>query len=159
MSRGWIVYILMFGVLGVGLWAVLRFGAKLHAPEEIAGTWKVRWETTNPSGGPAEGTLAVDQSGRFCTFHFDEHRRTISMKMIDGSAAIAWASDTIKVALTTVTYSPAQDTDDFFNDVTNEVTGTGYTAGGATLGTKSSTYDTATDTIRLDLWDDNLEPA
>ena len=86
MSRGWIVYILMFALLGVGLWAVLRIGAKLHAPDEIAGTWKVRWETTNPSGGPAEGTLAVDQSGRFCTFHFDEHRRTLSMKMIDGSA-------------------------------------------------------------------------
>jgi hypothetical protein len=86
MSRGWIVYILMFALLGVGLWAVLRIGAKLRAPEEIAGTWKVRWETESPTGGAKEGTLAVDQSGRFCTFHFDGNRRSFSMKMIEGTA-------------------------------------------------------------------------
>ena len=73
--------------------------------------------------------------------------------MIDGSAAIAWASATIKVALTTSTYTPNQDTHHFFSDVTNEVTGTGYTAGGATLGSKTSTYDSATDQIRLDAAD------
>lgn len=57
------------------------------------------------------------------------------------------------MSLHTNSYSPAQDTDDFWNDATNEVTGTGYTTGGATLGTKTSTYDTATDTIRLDAAD------
>lgn len=49
---------------------------------------------------------------------------------------IAWkatAGDTIKVALCTSTYSPNQDTHDFFDDITNEVVGAGYTAGGATL--------------------------
>ena len=45
-------------------------------------------------------------------------------------------TDTIKVALCTSTYTPAQ-THDYFNDVTNEVSGTGYTAGGATLGSKT----------------------
>jgi hypothetical protein len=72
-----------------------------------------------------------------------------NQKQLDGSSAIVWSSGTIKVALTTATYSPNQDTHDFFDDVTNEITGTGYTAGGATLGTKTSTYDTATDQIRL----------
>lgn len=87
MSRGWTVYILMFAMFGVGLWAVLRVGSALEAPAEIAGTWKVRWESDSPTSGPEEGTLTVDQSGRFCTFHFDdEHGRSFSMKMVEGSA-------------------------------------------------------------------------
>jgi hypothetical protein len=85
MSRGWIVYIFMFALLGVGLWAVMRVGATLRAPTEIAGTRKVRWETESPTGEAREGTLAVDQSGQFCTFHFDGQRRSFSMKMIGGT--------------------------------------------------------------------------
>jgi hypothetical protein len=51
---------------------------------------------------------------------------------------VDWVTDTIKCTLHTVTYSFAQDTDDFFNDATNELsTAGGYTAGGVTLGTKS----------------------
>jgi hypothetical protein len=50
-------------------------------------------------------------------------------------------ADTIKVALVTSSYTPDQDAHDFFNDVTNEVTGTGYTAGGATLASKTVTQD------------------
>jgi hypothetical protein len=46
-------------------------------------------------------------------------------------------SDTIKVALTTSSYTPSQGTHDYFSDVTNEVSGTGYTAGGATLSSKT----------------------
>ena len=43
-------------------------------------------------------------------------------------------TDTIKVALLTSSYTPDQDAHDYFNDVSSaEVTGTGYTAGGATL--------------------------
>ena len=41
--------------------------------------------------------------------------------------------DTLKVMLCTSTYTPNQATHAFKSDVTNEVTGTGYTAGGATL--------------------------
>ena len=71
----------------------------------------------------------------------------------DGSAVTDWDTDTIKVALLTG-HTPAQDTHDFFNDVSaNEITGTGYTAGGATLGTKTITYDTASDQIRMDAAD------
>jgi hypothetical protein len=43
---------------------------------------------------------------------------------------------------------PNQDTHDYFNDVTNEVTGTGYTAGGATLGTP--TIGNTLNVIKLD---------
>lgn len=48
-------------------------------------------------------------------------------------------TDTIKCALTTSSYTPNLDTHDRFDDVTNEVTGTGYTAGGATLGSVTVT--------------------
>jgi hypothetical protein len=61
-------------------------------------------------------------------------------KIMDGS--IDLDTDTIKVALTTSSYSPSQDNDDFFNDVTNEVGASGtYVAGGATLANKTVTQD------------------
>lgn len=63
---------------------------------------------------------------------------------------VDWASDTIKVALTTSSYTPNQDTHAFFSDVTNEITGAGYTAGGATLASRSVTYDSASNETRLD---------
>jgi hypothetical protein len=63
-------------------------------------------------------------------------------------------SDTIKVALLTSSYTPNQDTHDYFNDVSaNEVTGTGYTAGGITLSSKTATYDSGTNVIVLDAAD------
>jgi hypothetical protein len=45
------------------------------------------------------------------------------------------------VLLTTSTYSPNQDTHTVRSDVTNEVTGTGYTAAGVAVSGKSRTYD------------------
>jgi len=64
-------------------------------------------------------------------------------------------SDTIKVALLTSSYSPNQDTHDYYDDVnTFEVSGaTGYTAGGITLSSKTSTYDSANNVIILDAAD------
>ena len=63
---------------------------------------------------------------------------------------VDWVTDTIKVALTTSSYTPDQDAHDFFNDVTNEVAnGNGYTSGGATLGTKSVNYDGTTNVTSL----------
>lgn len=50
-------------------------------------------------------------------------------------------TDTIKVALVTSSYTPNQDTHEDFADVTNEVSGTGYTAGGASLANKAVTAD------------------
>jgi len=50
-------------------------------------------------------------------------------------------TNTIKVALVTSTYTPNQDTHEDMADVTNEITGTGYTAGGATITTPAVTAD------------------
>jgi len=67
---------------------------------------------------------------------------------------VDWDSDTIKVALLSSSYTPNQDTHDYYDDVsTYEVSGTGYTAGGQTLGSKTITYDAATNVIILDAAD------
>lgn len=52
-------------------------------------------------------------------------------------------TDTLKLALVTGTYTPDA-AHDFFSDITNEVTATGYTAGGATLANKSVALDSTT---------------
>ena len=63
-------------------------------------------------------------------------------KVLTGS--IDLDTDTFKCMLVTASYSPDKDLHDFRNDVTNEVSGTGYTAGGATV-TVGVTDDTAND--------------
>lgn len=60
---------------------------------------------------------------------------------------IDFDTDTFKVLLTTSSYTENKDTHDFRDDVTNEVTGTGYTAGG----------NTATVTVNLDTANDRLD--
>jgi hypothetical protein len=62
-------------------------------------------------------------------------------------------TDVIKIMLTTSAYTPLQDTHDYKDDVTNEITGTGYTATGATLGTKTSVYTGGTNTWAFDAAD------
>lgn len=62
---------------------------------------------------------------------------------------IDWDSDTLKVMLCTSSYTPNQDTHRYKSDVTNEVTGTGYTATGATLGSVSVTYTGATNVLSV----------
>lgn len=69
------------------------------------------------------------------------------------SFPVDFDTDTIKVALVTSAYTPDFDAHDYFNDVTNEVSGTGYTAGGATLGTVTVTLDTANDRVDFDAAD------
>jgi hypothetical protein len=66
---------------------------------------------------------------------------------------IDWDTDTIKVALVANTYTPNQDTHTYFSDITGEVTGTGYTAGGQALASKTITYTGATNIIALDAAD------
>lgn len=61
---------------------------------------------------------------------------------------IDFDTDTFKVLLTTSGYTENKDTHDFRDAVTNEVTGTGYTAGGNTV-TVTVALDTAND--RLDI--------
>ena len=53
----------------------------------------------------------------------------------------------IRVMLCTSSYTPNQDTHESKSDVTGEVVGTGYTSGGASLSSRTLTYDEATNTI------------
>jgi hypothetical protein len=70
-------------------------------------------------------------------------------KFLDGG--INLTSDTIKVSLHTVTYTPNFDTNEFFTDATNELaTAGGYTAGGVTLATKVTAYDATNDRATFD---------
>lgn len=62
-----------------------------------------------------------------------------------------WDTNTIKCLLTTSTYTPNQDTHASLADITNEVTGTGYTTGGATLASKTNA--TTNNVITLDAAD------
>jgi hypothetical protein len=59
-------------------------------------------------------------------------------------------TDTVKAMLVTSTYAPNIDTHAFRSDVTNEVVGTGYTAGGAALTTKTVTQDNTNDRAVFD---------
>ena len=68
---------------------------------------------------------------------------------------IDWEDDTIRCALTTSTYSPDKDTDEFFDDISNEVVGVGYTAKGETLTTAAVNVDTVNDEVQLD--SDNVQ--
>lgn len=64
--------------------------------------------------------------------------------------SIDFDTDTFKVMLTTSTYTENKDTHDFRDDVTNEVTGAGYTGGGNTV-TVTVTLDTANDRVDISL--------
>lgn len=62
---------------------------------------------------------------------------------------INYSTDTIKVMLLTSTATPNKDTWTKRSDVTNEVTGTGYTAGGATLTQSVGSVDTTNDRVDI----------
>ena len=66
---------------------------------------------------------------------------------------VDWDSDTIKVMLCSA-LTIDQDGDIYLADVTKtEITGTGYTAGGATLASKTIGYTAGTNVIKLDAAD------
>lgn len=62
-------------------------------------------------------------------------------------------TDTIKMSLHGNSYTPDMDNDDYHNDATDEITGTGYTAGGATLANVAVTHDDTNDRAELDFDD------
>lgn len=64
---------------------------------------------------------------------------------------IDWVADTVKIAFVTSSYTPNQDTDEHYSDVSaNEIAGSGgYSTGGATLANKAKSYDSATNEERL----------
>lgn len=55
------------------------------------------------------------------------------------------ATDDVKVGLVTSTYTVNIDTHEDWADITNELSGTGYTAGGAALANEAVTKDTTDD--------------
>jgi hypothetical protein len=60
-------------------------------------------------------------------------------------------SDTIKCSLHTSSYTPNQDTHQYWDvNVTNEVSGTGYTAGGAIISSPTFALDGASNTWKFD---------
>lgn len=64
---------------------------------------------------------------------------------------IDFNTDTIKVMLLDNTHTPDQDAHNYLDDVVaDEVSGTGYTAGGATLTTATLTYTAGTNVFKLD---------
>lgn len=66
-------------------------------------------------------------------------------KMLINTAALDLEAEDNKVAMITNSATPNFDTHDFFNDLSaNEVSGTGYTAGGAALTGTQITVDSGT---------------
>lgn len=60
------------------------------------------------------------------------------------------AGTAVKLALLDSSVAPDQDADEAWTDITSEITGTGYTAGGATLSTKTVTYASRVTTFDAD---------
>lgn len=72
---------------------------------------------------------------------------------------IDFDGDTFKVILLSSSYAPNQDTHRYKSDLSNEVTGTGYTAGGATLANVTVAYDSSTNTLKFDADDVSWNPS
>lgn len=68
------------------------------------------------------------------------------------TGAIDFDTNSFKIELVTSSYTPNKDTHTKRSDVTNEVSGTGYTAGGAST-TVTVTNDTANDRIDINFSD------
>jgi len=71
-----------------------------------------------------------------------------SAKVKFATKVFNWTTDTIKVMLVNG-YTPNIDTHSSRADVTNEASGTGYTAGGVALGTLACTQDNTNDRAQL----------
>lgn len=83
------------------------------------------------------------------TFNLYDQWRDI---VADPTRAAAIAG-TLKLAFVTATYSVDQNLHDFFNDITNEVTGTGYTAGGNACATPTWTGPDGSGVLTFDAAD------
>lgn len=70
--------------------------------------------------------------------------------LLRGNGADVQGAGAIKVALLTATYTPDIDAHTVYGDLTNELSGTGYTSGGAVLTGVSVTADNTNDRGKLD---------
>lgn len=66
------------------------------------------------------------------------------------SKEIHLGSDTIKLMICNSSYTPDQDIHRYKSDVTSEVSGPGYVAGGATVANINIAYDPTTNTLSFD---------
>lgn len=71
--------------------------------------------------------------------------------MLNGE--INFLTATVKAMLATSSYSPNRDTHRYKSSVTGEAVGTGYTAGGLTLASKTVTYTAGQFSVALDCAD------
>lgn len=63
------------------------------------------------------------------------------LRFMDAGWDLDEGNDDFQVALVASGYVEDQDNHDFFNDITNELSGTGYTAGGEDLANQATTQD------------------
>lgn len=72
-------------------------------------------------------------------------------KVSFGKGEIAWVSDTVRAVLLTSAYTPNQDTDQYWSDIsTHEFSGGSYPAGGISLANKAVTQDSTNDRAIFD---------
>jgi hypothetical protein len=78
----------------------------------------------------------------------------------EGILGALWTTDTMKVALMKTTWVPTPDAAMSFSalQAANEITGTGYTAGGLVLASKVAAYDSAADRTNLQAADSTWGP-
>ena len=69
------------------------------------------------------------------------------------------SGDSFKAMLLDATYTPNQDTHRYKSDLSGEVTGTNYVAGGASLVNVTIAYDAATNTLKIDADDVSWDPS
>lgn len=72
---------------------------------------------------------------------------------------IDMSGDSFNLLLLDSSYVPNQDTHRYKSDLTGEVTGTGYTAGGKVLSNVAVSYDGATNTFKFDADDVTWDPS
>lgn len=72
---------------------------------------------------------------------------------------INMATDVLKIMLCGAGYTPDQDAHRYKSDVTSEIVGAGYTAGGATVGSIVIAYDAPTNVLSFDGTDANWPAA
>lgn len=67
-----------------------------------------------------------------------------------GDGTIQWGTTAMKVAMVTSTYSFAKTDDTYSGDIDNEITSTGYTAGGMALAGESTLVDDGNNEVQFD---------
>jgi hypothetical protein len=95
--------------------------------------------------------VTINKYNKFLLTQNNGGSDTTGSSTAGAARVIDFDTDTIKLALCTATYAPSATGHAAFNSVTNEVSGTNYTAGGITL--TSPTVVDATGTITFDAAD------